>query len=701
MQTMRAPPDQRASERATGTGQHRPTRLPAPLRPLSTAAVQLLEVAAVFDGPFSVEDVAEVLGEPVGQVLPALREALTAAVIVPQADLIAYGSQQVRKQVATGIPQPIRLSLHRQVGAVLLARGESAVRAVPHLVEGVRPGDRQTLAALDQATRELTTNAPKAAADLALHVMRLTDPTDGEHLRRSETAIDALVATRRVADAERLARDVLDHTPSPARSTARIRLTLAGILFISGQPKAAMAEAEAVLATRGLPDELYDAAEPTRLHALLALHDVVRAKATAEAILAGDARGVGDTALAAAIRTLACIAWDQGRAAAAVGLARAAVRRAARAPAPRQHPDLGLASMLIALGEFDEAAGCLKRMTDAIERLADPLWEIVPPLFAARLGFASGQLDDALAHARIVLEIAAEAGTRMFVPPAYATVAQVAVMRGDLREASEYAERCQGEPAAGQVRLGAATYAWTHARVAEAEGGPAAAMAVLAEQYEALPTEPILLVEEPCAASWLTRVALGVGDPDRAEMVAACAEQLAANNPELPSIAAAATHARGLMDRDAAALERAATSYRHPWAAASALEDAGVARCRDGDQPAARGAFSRALTAYNRAGAERDAARLRARLRDVGVRPCHWTRAERPATGWPSLTETERQVARVVSEGLTNAQAAERLFLSRHTIDFHLRKIFRKLGVHSRTELARLVLQHAVEPGTP
>jgi DNA-binding CsgD family transcriptional regulator len=225
-------------------------------------------------------------------------------------------------------------------------------------------------------------------------------------------------------------------------------------------------------------------------------------------------------------------------------------------------------------------------------------------------------------------------------------------------------------------------------------------MAVLANQYETLPTEPILLVEEPCAASWLIRVALGVGDRDRAEIVAACAEQLAANNPELPSIAATATHARGLLDRDAAAFERAATGYRHPWAAASALEDAGVARCRDGDRLAARAAFSRALTAYDRAGADRDAARLRARLRDVGVRSCHWTRVERPATGWPSLTETEQQVARVVSEGLTNAQAAGRLFLSRHTIDFHLRKIFHKLGVHSRVQLARLVLQRAGEPGT-
>jgi DNA-binding CsgD family transcriptional regulator len=59
--------------------------------------------------------------------------------------------------------------------------------------------------------------------------------------------------------------------------------------------------------------------------------------------------------------------------------------------------------------------------------------------------------------------------------------------------------------------------------------------------------------------------------------------------------------------------------------------------------------------------------------------------------GWASLTDTERSVAQIVAEGLTNREAAEHLFLSRHTVDFHLRSIFRKLGASSRVHLARLV----------
>jgi DNA-binding CsgD family transcriptional regulator len=65
----------------------------------------------------------------------------------------------------------------------------------------------------------------------------------------------------------------------------------------------------------------------------------------------------------------------------------------------------------------------------------------------------------------------------------------------------------------------------------------------------------------------------------------------------------------------------------------------------------------------------------------------------RPVEGWPSLTDTERQVAFVVAEGLTNAQVGQRMFLSRHTIDFHLRQIFRKLNVHSRVAMTRRVLE--------
>jgi DNA-binding CsgD family transcriptional regulator len=65
--------------------------------------------------------------------------------------------------------------------------------------------------------------------------------------------------------------------------------------------------------------------------------------------------------------------------------------------------------------------------------------------------------------------------------------------------------------------------------------------------------------------------------------------------------------------------------------------------------------------------------------------------------GWKSLTHTERTVTDLVAQGLTNREAAERLFLSPHTVGFHLRAIYRKLDVGSRVELTRLVLERTMD----
>ena len=66
-------------------------------------------------------------------------------------------------------------------------------------------------------------------------------------------------------------------------------------------------------------------------------------------------------------------------------------------------------------------------------------------------------------------------------------------------------------------------------------------------------------------------------------------------------------------------------------------------------------------------------------------------RPPRPVAGWASLTEAELPVARLTAEGLTNAEIAAQLFLSRYTVETHLKHVFAKLGVESRAELAALV----------
>jgi DNA-binding CsgD family transcriptional regulator len=72
-------------------------------------------------------------------------------------------------------------------------------------------------------------------------------------------------------------------------------------------------------------------------------------------------------------------------------------------------------------------------------------------------------------------------------------------------------------------------------------------------------------------------------------------------------------------------------------------------------------------------------------------------RVRRQTFGWASLTAAQLGVAELVSGGLTNGQIAARLYLSPHTIDFHLREIFAKLTIESRVELARIVSEHAAD----
>jgi DNA-binding CsgD family transcriptional regulator len=99
--------------------------------------------------------------------------------------------------------------------------------------------------------------------------------------------------------------------------------------------------------------------------------------------------------------------------------------------------------------------------------------------------------------------------------------------------------------------------------------------------------------------------------------------------------------------------------------------------------------LGRALVLYAEIGATWDARRVRGSLRELGVRR-RLVPAEPPTEGWASLTSSELTIARLVAEGLTNHEAAERLFISPHTVNSHLKHVFAKLVINSHVELARL-----------
>jgi DNA-binding CsgD family transcriptional regulator len=221
---------------------------------------------------------------------------------------------------------------------------------------------------------------------------------------------------------------------------------------------------------------------------------------------------------------------------------------------------------------------------------------------------------------------------------------------------------------------------------------------LLADVYADLPEHRWLLIGDPATAAWLVRVALAAGDHGRAAAVTAVADDLAYENPAFPVITAAADHARGILEQDLACLEHAAGGHTDPWARASAAEDLGVVLTAKNDLRGAIDRLEQGLDGYERTGATRDAARVRRRLRKLGVRRRHWASAQRPITGWASLTDTERITSVLVSQGLTNRQVADQMFVSVHTVAFHLRQVFRKLGIGSRVELTRVAMEQGRDP---
>ncbi len=104
----------------------------------------------------------------------------------------------------------------------------------------------------------------------------------------------------------------------------------------------------------------------------------------------------------------------------------------------------------------------------------------------------------------------------------------------------------------------------------------------------------------------------------------------------------------------------------------------------------ARLQLRRALDTFDGVSTRLWAERARGELRATGE-----TVRKRDLSSLDTLTSQERRVARLVAAGASNKDVAAQLFLSSRTVEYHLGKVFTKLGVASRVELARLALESA------
>jgi DNA-binding CsgD family transcriptional regulator len=505
-------------------------------------------------------------------------------------------------------------------------------------------------------------------------------------------AAEALAAAGRLEQAGRIARDTLGK-PLPPVAEARLRCALSSVLCSSGRARDAAAEAGLALAKPHLPADVRDAAITAQLQALAGLRGEGAASVIAPVLAAPDR--FDGRAVAAALAADAALRWDQGRIGEALELLRDAVRREALTSLDARHlqPLLALAAALVDVRQLDQAQEILGV---AEHQPLDGQAQAALRLLRARIQLAAGELTQATATAEEALTIAESLGAHGHSSAAHCVLGLIALRQGDLTSAALHVASDSVPAPHSAEAYARAEVTMTHAQVSDARDGASAALGHIRRVCADLGSHPGLLLGDPATAPWLTRAALDAGHDELAVAVAQAAQELASANAGHPAVDAAATHSRGLAERDARLLAEAAERHPDPWARASAAEDLGVTHARRAEDRLAVGRLTEAIEGYQSVGAAADMARVRRRLRKLGVRRRHWTRpADRPEVGWESLTETEQTVAELVAQGLSNRDAAARMYVSVHTVAFYLRQIFRKLEIGSRVELARIVVKRA------
>lgn len=304
-----------------------------------------------------------------------------------------------------------------------------------------------------------------------------------------------------------------------------------------------------------------------------------------------------------------------------------------------------------------------------------------------------------LAHAHAAVSLAEETGWSTELPNALVILATLEATLGNAAGCREHATRAVelGSRSGMRIIEARAARALGLLELGEGRPGPAAEhLCVFAEfAYAHRLGDPVLL-------SWagdLVEAHVRAGNPRRAERAFEVLGQEAATSGR-PTQRAVAARCRGLLHADDeqgydAFVEalRWHEQARQPFEQARSQLCLGEFLRRRRRPTQAREVLADALGTFTRLGARPWAERSEAELRATGL-------ASRPRgqRSTAPLTPQELQVALVVGDGATNAEAAAQLFLSAKTIEFHLSNVYRKLGIRSRAQLVRTILDGGSGP---
>jgi len=610
----------------------------------------MLQAAALMGRTTRLDTLAELLGRNVDDLIPQVRAAVDASLVDASPDELTFRHDLVAAALRDHTPAPERTALHRRALAVLRSSETRPDRLAPHL--------------------------------LALPV-EAVDPSE-------------LIA---VADAcsTHIGLQLVDRALATGEPSVQLAVKRAELLLWNGQPHAAIDEAERLLALHE-GDPRVEPAAAVRSHALFLIgrgNDVsasaaddldpgvttmTNARYKAEIALPLLFSGQADRAFALAEAAIALNAASPARDAHVTEATARAVRgfvQVARGRITQGLADLERCTELIGEGtaetgfagpELFRASACLiagdlAAASAAVERddrgQADYASVVrLPARHAIRSAvlYERGDWDSALEEVHAATVLTDELGVAVVSNYGAAVSAMVHVQRGDLAAAQRSLSTGLGG-GAGAEWIGLA-----HAMVAEAAGDLDTARVIASFTIDGLGALGFVTMQAQLA-------------PRLARLYAHHPDDLAAFGQRLDAIT---------VDGHAPAVEA-----RIRWA------QAWVQRSAD---HAAAAADALAQLGYS---ADADAARRDAELLS-GAPPSSSAPDPRAATkrrgstsafGWEAITTSESNVLDLLAEGLDNGSIAQRLFVSRRTVESHLSHVYTKLGVSGRSRLVREVLR--------
>ena len=634
-----------------------------------------------------------VLASAMGRASPALLEAagvgrdvldpaLAAHVLERENGMLRFTHPLLASVLYNGLPPEKRRRVHARLAETIadpLARAR-------HLALAAIGPDADVAAGLEQAAQLAgSRGAILAAAELCEYALRLTPArARDDHHRRTKAAAHAHFLVGEPHRAHALAHDLLTQAGAgPARAEVLVLLSDA---TSDGDLERKIALRRQALGEATTRPELQAEIHLVLSGAVRITEGIAAAERNARAALEIADRLDNDALRAGALAALSFLRFTTAEPD-GLRMAEEANDLAARSADPQQRLTVGLnlARLLFFSFHLERARALLESLYEEWRGRDDTASASILP-YLGLVELAAGRFALAADHADHAREIRIQYATdgREFSPSLW-LVALVAAHRGELDRARSLAEEgrilAEGpgllswqEGVLGLVGFWSGDAREAAARFAAADEARKAAEVIdpgMVYWWRADQVEALLK---------LGRIDEAVATLDRWEADAARLgrEWVLAQATRCRGLVAAAEH-----DLKHAQFQLEQASIKHeavgdPFGRARALLELGVVRRRARQQRAGREAIEAGLAAFEALGAASWAETARRELGRIGGR----RRQE-------GLTPAERRVAALVAQGRTNREVAAALFLSERTVASHLSHIYGKLGVRSRTELAR------------